>query len=454
MQDKYKEVMPPHNLDAERSVLGSILIDPDCLFDISLIIKPESFFSGTNRVIYEGMLHLLSKKTPIDFTTISARIGDKIDDAGGIAILADLMGAVPTAINAKHYARIIQNAFERRQLLDAASRIAVMAHDEDEDDPIGSAKTIMVNMDSRLSDIGDISMRGHMREIIEDLLSEDPPASGILSGYYDLDRYLQFRDGELIFIAARPGMGKTALMLSMCPAIVKQNKRVLFVSLEMFPKQIAYRLLCAKTNTTFQYLQDLRLGADGRPDETGILESAGEISDYPLLVYSPTILTPSSLISTFHHYSMKYGSIDLIMIDYLTRMTSDGKERTQYERVSSISTGLKVAARELKVPVIVAAQLSRTVEQRQDKRPILSDLRDSGTLEQDADAVIFIYRDDYYHPNDSDRPNVAEIIVAKNKNGPTCTIDLYYKSTSMAFRNLKVQEISLPTLTAKTEQKY
>lgn len=442
------ERIPPNNIEAEEALLGSLLIDPEAIFDVAAFLQPKAFYRAQNQWIYEAILDLNERRQPVDLITLSdeLRRREQLDELGGEAYLIGLINIVPTAINAKSYAQIVESAALRRQMISAASTIANLAHEEDED--------ISVVIDRAEHALFSISEERTTRDLvpvkelarsyldrIEELHERGDDVIGVPTSFSDLDRLLGgLNKSDLVIIAARPGMGKTALQMAIGQAAARRyGKRVAIFSLEMSGEQLVQRMIAAETRIDSQRLRR----GDLQDQEWPIFyEAIGRISEAQLFIDDTPSISPMQLRTKCRRLYAERG-LDLVLVDYLQLMQS---ERTQYNRVqeiSDISRALKGLARELDIPVVAASQLSRAVEQRQDKRPQLSDLRDSGSIEQDADIVMFIYRDEYYNPDSSERPNIAEISIAKHRNGPTAIVDLYWHGQLATFRNLQRQEVVL-----------
>ena len=440
--------LPPHSLEAEEAVLGSLLIDPDAIFEVSTFLKPESFYREQNRFIYEAIVELYDKREPLDFITLSELLKQKnqLDTVGGEAYLIDLLNAVPTSVNAESYARIVENAGTRRSMIRAASRIANLAYDEDED--------IEVALDRAESALFGISEERTTRDLtplkhvtrefmdrVEKLRNEPDRLVGIPTGFTDLDRLLGgLNKSDLIIVAARPAMGKSALAMSLAlTAARKHQKRVAIFNLEMSAEQLLMRMISAETRIDSQRL---RTGKIYEAELPLFYEVLGRLSETNIYIDDTPGMTPRQMRTKCRRLASERG-LDMVIVDYLQLMTADGIKNNRVMEISEISRSLKLLAREIDVPLVALAQLSRSVESRQDKRPMLSDLRDSGSIEQDADIVSFIYRDEYYNPDTTERPGIAELIVSKHRNGPTGVVDLYFQEEFATFRNLQRQEVSL-----------
>ncbi len=440
--------LPPHSLEAEEAVLGSLLIDPDVIFEVSTFLKPESFYSETHRWVYEAIIELYDKRIPLDFITLAEilRAKGQLETIGGEGLLIDLLNAVPTSINAEAYGRMVEETALRRNMIQAASKIAELAYDEDEDIEIAlerAEQTLFGISEERTTQ--DLTPLKHIaRSFIERIerLRENPEETiGIPTGFTDLDRLLSgLNKSDLVITAARPGMGKTSLLLSIAlSAARKHGKRVAIFNLEMSAEQLLMRMIASETQIDSQRLRKGKI----YESEMGLFyEAVGRLAESYIYIDDTANMSPRQMRTKARRLYAERG-LDLIIIDYLQLMASDRVTNNRVMEISDISRGLKLLARELNIPVVAAAQLSRGVESRQDKRPMLSDLRDSGSIEQDADIVTFIYRDEYYNPETTERPGIAEVIVAKHRNGPTGVVDLFWQDNLATFKNLQRQEIDL-----------
>jgi replicative DNA helicase len=440
--------IPPSNVEAEDALLGSLIIDPDAIFDVAAFLQPSEFYKETNRWIYEAVLALYERHEPVDLITLTDELRKRkqLEEVGGEALVIGLINIVPTSVNARYYGRIVEAAALRRRMISAASTIANLAYEQKED--------INVVIDKAEQALFSISEERTTRDLvpvkeiasgyldrIEDLHARGDEIIGVPTSFSDLDKILGgLNKSDLIIVAARPGMGKTALQLAIGQAAARRHsRRVAIFSLEMSAEQLVQRMIAAETRIDSQRLRR----GDLQEFEWPIFyEAVGRISESQLYIDDTPSISPMQLRTKARRLFAEHG-IDLIMIDYLQLMQAEHTTNNRVQEISEISRSLKGLARELDIPVVAASQLSRAVEQRQDKRPQLSDLRDSGSIEQDADVVLFIYRDEYYKPDNSERPNIAEINIAKHRNGPTAVIDLYWQGQLATFRNLQRQEIAL-----------
>jgi len=440
--------VPPNNIEAEEALLGSLLIDPEAVYDVAAFLRPEAFYREQNKWIFEAILDLNERREPVDLITLTdeLRRRGRLEELGGEATIIALINTVPTSINARNYGQIIEAAALRRRMIGAASTIANLAYEQDEN--------INVVIDRAEKALFSISEERTTRDLvpvkeiassyldrIEELHARGDDVIGVPTSFTDLDKVLGgLNKSDLIIVAARPGMGKTSLQIAIAQTAARRfNKRVAIFSLEMSGEQLVQRMIAAETRIDSQRLRR----GDLKEHEWPIFyEAIGRISETQIFIDDTPSITSLQLRAKARRLYAEHD-LDLIMIDYLQLMQSERTSNNRVQEISEISRNLKGLARELDIPVVAASQLSRAVEQRQDKRPQLSDLRDSGSIEQDADVVIFIYRDEYYNPDTSERPNIAEINVAKHRNGPTASVDLYWHGQLATFRNLQRQEIAL-----------
>jgi len=439
--------MAPHSVEAEEAVLGSVLIDPEVIFRLSPFLKAQDFFIVKNGWIWDVFMALHERREPIDFLTVRNELEARgqLAEVGGSAYISHLINVVPTAIHAEGYGRIVERTSVRRNLLGAASDIAQLAYEETEDinEVIDRAEQSLFAVSERrvareLVPVSEVVRAYYDR--IQYLYEHRGEPLGIPTGFTDLDKLLGgLQRSDLVIVAARPGVGKTSLLLSMgLNAARKYHQRVATFSLEMAAEQVVQRLISQETGIDSQRL---RLG-DIREDEWDrFIRATSDLSDTLMYIDDTPSISVLQLRTKARRVHAEHG-LDLILVDYLQLMTGDVRSENRVQEISYISRGLKALARELNVPVVAASQLSRAVEQRSDKRPVLSDLRESGSIEQDADVVMFIYRDDVYDPQ-TERKNIAEVIVAKHRNGPTGMIELYFKNQLAQFANAARREINV-----------
>ncbi|NLE45660.1 MAG: replicative DNA helicase [Chloroflexi bacterium] len=434
--------MVPHNVEAEEAVLGSLLIDPEALFGVSSFLKPDDFYIQKNAWIYEVILALHERRDPVDFVTLCDELERRgqLDEVGGAAYVTRLINAVPSAINVAAYGHITEHAAIRRRLISAASQIAQLAYKETEDvdEVVDQAEQALFSVSQRriTRDLAPISAIAHAYyDRIEYLYAHQGEPLGVPTGFADLDRLLGgLQKSDFIIIAARPSVGKTSLCLSVARNAARHGKTVAVFSLEMSNEQIVQRIVSAETGID---AQRLRLGRLEDQEWPLFAEATGKVSELPIYIDDTPAVSVLQLRTKARRLHSEHG-LDLIFVDYLQLMVGDVRSENRVQEVSYISRSLKALARELGVPVVAASQLSRAVEQRTDKRPMLSDLRESGSLEQDADVVMFIYRDDMYHP-ETEQQNIAEVIVAKHRNGPTGVVQLFFRKRLAQFLDAEMR---------------
>jgi replicative DNA helicase len=433
----------PHNLEAEEAVLGSLLIDPEALFRVAPFLKGEDFYIQKNAWVYEAILTLHERREPIDFVTLCDELErrEELEEIGGAAYITRLINAVPSAIHIESYGHIVEQDAIRRRLISAASQIAQLAYLEaaEIDQTVDQAEQALFSVSQRritrdLTPIQDVIRSYYDR--IEYLYDHRGEPLGVPTGFADIDRLLGgLQRSDFVIIAARPSVGKTSLCLSIARNAARLGQRVAIFSLEMSSEQIVQRIVSAETGID---TQRLRLG-NLREDEWPLfVQATGKLADLPVFIDDTPSITALQLRTKARRLHAEHG-LDLLLIDYLQLMTGDTRSENRVQEVSYISRSLKAIARELDVPVLAASQLSRAVEQRTDKRPMLADLRESGSLEQDADVVVFIYRDELYHP-ETEMQNIADIIVAKHRNGPTGTVQLFFRKRLAQFLDAETRQ--------------
>ncbi len=431
--------MVPHSREAEEAVIGAVLINPEVYYDVAQFLSADDFYIHRNQWIWEAFTRLHEQRIPVDLLTLSEeldRVG-QLAEIGGSAYLTSLINQVPSSLNAESYGRIVEGHSIRRKMIAAANKIASIAYNESStvDDVMNEAEKAVFGVSERRlkHDLQPISsVLSDFYDHIDELAKNPEDIHGVPTGFIDLDKMLGgLQKSDLLIIAGRPGQGKTGLLLSIAKnAGLTHKKHVAIFSLEMSNEQVVQRLIAQETGIDSHRLRNGKL----RENEWALFTHAVEVfSDTKIFLDDTPAITPLQLRTKCRRLHMEYG-IDLIIIDYLQLMGGDSRNDNRVQEVSHISRSLKVLARELNVPVLTAAQLSRAVEQRTDKRPMLSDLRESGSLEQDADIVMFIYRPDQYE-KDSEKQNVAEIIVAKHRNGPVGSVELIFRGALTKFEN-------------------
>jgi replicative DNA helicase len=434
----------PNSREAEEAVLGSVLIYPESYLEVAQILQQDDFYIIRNQWIWETFTRLHETRSQIDVLTVSSDLEEhnRLTEVGGQSYLLSLVNQTPTALHAEAYARIVAQNSIRRKMLGAANDLAKLAYDQEKtvETIIDEAeKSIFGLSESRARhDVEPISaVLSHYYDRIGDLSQRDEEIYGVPTGLMDLDRLLGgLQKSDLLIVAGRPGSGKTGFLLSVAKnAAQKHRKHVAVFSLEMSNEQLVQRLIAQETSIDTQRLRSGKLADDEWPVFTHAMDV---LSDTPIWLDDTPAITPLQLRTKCRRLHMEY-QLDLVIVDYLQLMGSDLRTSNRVQEVSLISRSLKVLARELSVPVLAAAQLSRAVEQREGKKPVLSDLRESGSLEQDADIVMFIHRPDMLE-KDAARSNLAEMIVAKHRNGPTHPgIEMVFLNNLAKFENAAPQ---------------
>lgn len=434
-----EERVPPQNIEAEQAVLGAMLIDKEAIAKASEILTSADFYREAHRVIFNAMLELYNKNDAVDMVTVTEILkrDNKLEDIGGLAYITSLANVVLTGANVKYHADIVAEKSVLRQLVRVSTEIAAMGYEANED--VG---TLLDTAESRILEISNRKKKADFTPIkdvlmesvqnIEKLINNKGGLTGLPSGFADLDKLTSgLHPSDFIILAARPSMGKTALALNIVQNVALRAhtkiggkpRSVAFFSLEMSKEQLVNRMLCAEAGIDSQRL---RVGEMGDKDWDALWGACESMSNAKIFIDDTAGITVMDMRSRARRLKAEQG-LDLIVVDYLQLMQGSGKRNTSGDRqqeVSEISRSLKALARELDVPVLALSQLSRSVEARQVKRPMLSDLRESGSLEQDADIVAFLYREDYYNPETENKH--TELIIAKHRNGPVDTVNLFF----------------------------
>jgi replicative DNA helicase len=435
----------PHSRDAEEAVIGAVLINPEAYYDVAEFLTGDDFHIHRLRWIWEAFTRLNEGRTPIDLLTVTEDL-DKhghLAEVGGPAYLTGLVNNTPTSLHAEAYGRLVQQSSIRRRLLEAANKIAKTAYQEDitVEQAIDEAeKAVFSASEHRLStDLEPIkSVLSEYYETVEAMSRRGDEIYGVPTGFIDLDRLLKgMQPSDLIIFAGRPASGKSSFLMSVVKNAAQLSaKKVAVFSLEMSNDQLVQRLLSQETGINGQRMRSGRL----EQAEWDLFAQAIEVLGETRIFLDDTpAISPTQMRAKCRRLHMEFG-LDLIVVDYLQLMQGDTRNDNRVQEVSYISRSLKVLARELNVPVLAAAQLSRAVEQRADKRPVLSDLRESGSLEQDADIVMFIYRPELYE-DDSLKKNIAEIMVSKHRNGPTGVVELVFRDNLAKFENAATKHV-------------
>jgi replicative DNA helicase len=439
--------VPPHDLDAERAVIGAMLVSETAVAAVAERLGPEDFYSEVHRIIYGVMIRLYTRGEPIDQLTLTNELRSvgEFERIGGRAYVFQIVESVPTAANAARYAEIVRGKALLRDIIDVGSRITEDAFREPEDvgEALDAAEQLVYGVSNR-------TLRQHLAsvselapgalELIQRLYEQEGEVTGVETGFDDLDRLTTgFHKSDLVILAARPAMGKTALALnSIWHAAGQKGMPVAIFSLEMSKEQLVQRLISQITRIPAQALRSGNVRAEDWPK---LVRGVAEVSRAPIWIDDTAGVTLMEIRAKVRRLSSQLnargeGPLSLVVVDYLQLMISQGHRfENRQQEIAEISRGLKVLARDLDVPVLAIAQLSRAVEQRHDKRPLLSDLRDSGAIEQDADMVMFLYRDEYYN-SDSDDKGIAEVIIGKHRNGPTGKVQLAWMEQYTKFASL------------------
>jgi len=433
----------PQNIEAEQAVLGSLLIDPRAVERVASFLQADDFYLPVNAEVYRGMLALYQVDRPTDIVTLSDYLQgqNRLDDTGGASYLASLATIVPTSINVEYYGRIVERLAVLRRLVDAGGRISSIGYDErlEAEEAIEEAERVLFEISRQRTtrDFEPISTPlAAVYEKLDHIHSHESEITGVTTGFVDLDRLTSgMQRSDLIILAGRPSMGKTAIALNIAHSVaVKANMPVGIFSIEMSSEQLATRLISLQGNIESQRL---RSGHMTDSDWDRLVQAVGVLSEAPIFVDDTPSLSVVDMRSKARRLHSEQG-LGLIVVDYLQLMQGANSEN-RVQEISAITRGLKALARDLDVPVMALSQLSRAPEQRPNHEPMLSDLRESGSIEQDADIVMFIYRDVKYNP-ETERPNVADVIVAKHRNGPTGTVHLFYQDALMKFLDLSVRD--------------
>ena len=438
------EKVPPHSLEAEKSTLGSMMLDQDAIAKAVELLNPEDFYWQSHGIIFRAVRNLFDKSEPVDLVTINEKLREeeKLEDVGGASYITSLVNSVPTAANIEHYAKIVEEKAMLRRLIKVSGKISKLGYNEEEevDELIDEAESLIFEISQKrrvqgFSNVKDVLMDTFDR--LEQLHETTSEVTGVPTGFRDLDRMTSgFQDSDLVIIAARPSMGKTALALNIAQYVaVEEDIPVAIFSLEMAKSQLVQRMLCSEAQVDSHRL---RTGKLKDTDWRRLSQAAGRLGESSIFIDDTPGMTAMEMRAKARRIKAEHG-LGLILIDYLQLMQTTGRTESRQQEVSQLSRSLKGLARELDAPVVSLSQLSRAVEQRNDKRPRLSDLRSSGSIEQDADLVAFIYRDEYYNP-DTEKQGITEIIVGKQRNGPVGTVELAFQKEYTRFVDLSKRE--------------
>ncbi len=435
------EKLPPQNIEAEEAILGAVLKNPVCFNKIADIITSNSFYKPAHKIIFEAIVELFNKNQAIDILTVSEHLNEKekLEQVGGRAYINDLAINIATTANIEYYAKIVQEKAIKRELINAGSEIAEMAYDNmPTDATLDNAERLIFNIaqqktSSDLVSVKDLVLTSY--EQISYRYEHRDELTGVPTGFYDFDNMTSgLQKSDLIILAARPSMGKTALALNIAQNVaLKARKTVAIFSLEMSKEQLVQRMLCSEAEVDTHKLKTGNMQAS---DWEKLTTAMNHFADAPLFIDDKPGATVMEVRAKCRRLALEQKEIGLVVIDYLQLMEASGNKEDRTQQISGISRGLKSLARELNVPVIALSQLSRAVESRPDKRPMMSDLRESGAIEQDADIIMFIYRDEYYNKEDTENRGKAEVIVAKHRNGAVGSVDLLFQGSITKFKNV------------------
>jgi replicative DNA helicase len=439
------ERIQPHNLEAERAVIGSMLLDKEAVIKCLEILKYSYFYAPNHQIIFRIINDLFNVNKPIDLITVSDSLRNLnlLDDIGGYVYLIDLTESIPSTANVEQYARIVEEKYIKRELIRISNEIIEMSYESNADisNLLDKAEKDVFSLGQKRFTKDLVHIRDTLIENFDNISNEEiedinkvTTRYGISTGIHDLDQITNgLRPSNLIIVAARPAMGKTSFCLNIATNIALREKYpVAIFSLEMSKEEVSQRILCAEAEIS---LYHFRSGNIPKEMWEKITNTISKLYSAPIYIDDSSYLTPIEMRAKLRRLKSEHKKLGAVIVDYLQLMEIESTEN-RVQEISKISRGLKRLARELDTPVIALSQLSRSVEQRQNKRPQLSDLRESGSIEQDADIVMFIYRDEYYNPN-SDKKKIAELIIAKHRSGPVDTIELFFDASLTKFSGLE-----------------
>lgn len=453
MEDQFQDRIPPQNIDAEQSVLGAILLNQDAIVAVMEFVMPDDFYRYNHQIIFQAMVDLNGESIPIDIISLSERLNQQnlLENAGGQLYLLELAEKVPTAANVEHYAKIVSEKSTLRKLIRSSTEITKDAFSSPE--PLAAildrAERAILDVSEKRNKAGFIDITEVLNQAYQSLearMNATGDITGIPTGYHDLDRMTSgLHPDELIILAARPSVGKTAFVLNIAKNVaIKANETVAIFSLEMSAESLVNRMLCAEGSID---ASNMRNGHLTQEELRSYFVASGTLSKSPIYIDDTPGIRVSEIRAKCRRLKQEKQNLGLIVIDYLQLIEGNGRESRQQE-VSEISRNLKKLAKELSCPVIALSQLSRGVEQRQDKRPVMSDIRESGSIEQDADIVAFLYRDDYYRASpdengqveEQESNNIIEVIIEKNRSGPRGTVELMFIKEYNKFTSIMPEE--------------
>ncbi len=431
--------LPPQNIEAEQFILGAVLLENEALAAAIEILTPDDFYKDAHKKIFIAMLDLYEKNEPIDLITLTEQLNKKeqLEEVGGASYLSALVSLVPTAANARYHSKIIKEKATLRNLISTATGIITMSYDAEHDinELLDLAETKIFNISEKMVKQSYVHVRDVLKdtiEMVDKLYNKKELITGLPTGFIDLDEATTgFHPGDLIVIGARPGMGKTAFCLNIVThAAIEEKRPIAVFSLEMTKEQLVLRMICAEAEVDSKAV---RSGYHSKEDYRKLVNAAGRLADAPIYI-DDTFNSVLDIRAKARRLKAEHG-LAMIVIDYLQLMGGVGSHVAREQVISDISRSLKALAKDLSVPVVVISQLNRSCEMRgENKRPMVADLRESGAIEQDADTILFLYRDDYYRIKDA-KKGVAELIIAKQRNGPTKTIELTFLDRYTKFKN-------------------
>lgn len=445
MNTEFANKVPPHDLEAEMSVLGSLMLDKDAIIKVADFLRPEDFYYKKHEDIYRTIEELFSQGEPIDMISVSSKLKAKnlLEKIGGAAYLTELINVVPTASHIITYGKIVQKKRILRDLISAGQDISLSGYEEEKE-----SEDLLDNAERRIFEITQKSMTQTFTSIkpclkeaferMEKISNKEGKLRGVSTGFYELDNYLSgLQNSDLVILAARPSMGKSSLALDIAKNVaLKENKPIGFFSLEMSNDQLVDRMISSEANVDAWKIRQGTLSSSGENNDfIKIQHALGTLSDAPIFINDTSSITVLQMRAMARRLKSQHG-LGLIVIDYLQLIEPSNKNIGAVQQITEISRQLKGLARELNVPVLALSQLSRAVEQRTPSIPKLSDLRDSGSIEQDADVVLFIYREEVYR-KETPRKGIADIIIAKHRNGPIGKLELFFDNSKSSFRNLE-----------------
>ncbi|MBZ0156457.1 MAG: replicative DNA helicase [Alphaproteobacteria bacterium] len=439
LSDVAIDKLPPQNIEAEQSVLGSIIFDNEALPKVLEVLSPDDFYKDSHRRLYNAMLDLFDRNEPIDIITLTDHLkkNSELESVGGIAYLTALANSVPTSANIRYHSKIIREKALLRALIQTATHITAKVYEDslDADEMVDYAEKMVFDIADKRTKVSFSDMKSIVKDsirMIEQLYDKKETITGAPTGFKDLDEMTAgFQPGDLIIIGGRPGMGKTAFALNIAQHVgVEMKEPVAIFSLEMSKEQLAMRMLCSEGMVD---ASRVRKGFLSKQDWPKLTAAAGNLAASPIYIDDSSGVSVLEMRAKARRLKREHRGLSLVVVDYLQLMRSRGTFERREQEISEISRSLKALAKELSVPVIALSQLNRAVEQRGDRKPTLADLRESGAIEQDADVIIFLYRDEIYNKNNQNNKGKAEIIIAKQRNGPTGSVHLTFLSDKTRF---------------------